>query len=221
MCGINNGCCMPSYGRIYEFYAAMLGQVLLTPTIEPAIINFPEDILEWLPYSESQAVAGGENRHFGSKFLGSGWEVYMPGKMLEKNILDDAIAIYIFDLIIQNMDRKPENPNLFVNGYSLVALDHELAFTFTRNSSYNSPWDVYGMQFTTDHVLYKSLKGKKDLVAQHIHNITKPGMESIEYIPKIIPAAWSNNYVKIITDHLESLFNHMNRFEASVMEVLK
>ena len=57
-----------------------------------------------------------------------------------------AASILLFDAIIQNPDRRAENPNCLVQGDELRIIDHELAFMHRVILLWQAPWLLGGMK---------------------------------------------------------------------------
>jgi hypothetical protein len=73
-----------------------------------------------------------------------------------------ASGILLFDAIIQNPDRRAENPNCLVQGNELRIIDHELAFMHRIILFWQAPWLLGGMkEFETPgrHIFVHELKG--------------------------------------------------------------
>jgi hypothetical protein len=68
--------------------------------------------------------------------------------------------IFAFDVIIQNPDRRKDNPNVLWKGEELFIYDHEMSLTFfLPQLGWQPPWTGHGLEFLSDHVFYDGLKG--------------------------------------------------------------
>ena len=75
-----------------------------------------------------------------------------------------AAAILLFDAIIQNLDRRVDNPNCLVRDNDLLIIDHELAFAHRLHLNWQPPWVRGGMKsFETpgNHIFVQELKGRQ------------------------------------------------------------
>jgi hypothetical protein len=73
-----------------------------------------------------------------------------------------AVDIFAFDALVQNPDRRFNNPNLLVNGDSILIFDHEIAFSFLLDIFPSpSPWRLESQQYLADHVFYRQLKSQE------------------------------------------------------------
>jgi hypothetical protein len=79
-------------------------------------------------------------------------------------MLPSAAAVFAFDGIIQNPDRRDGNPNCLVRGEEIRIFDHELAFAHGLILSWKAPWKVGGLQSLEApgfHIFRAGLKGKQ------------------------------------------------------------
>jgi len=72
-----------------------------------------------------------------------------------------ATEVFSFDSLVQNPDRRFNNPNLLTRGNEIFVLDHELAFSFLLDILASvEPWRLEGQRYLSDHVFYRALKSK-------------------------------------------------------------
>lgn len=128
----------PSYYIINEFLCSYLLRIWNIPTPEVAAIKLDPNLLSGGSYSEFHKPHFYNNTTFGSKWLEDGVEMaeYIRVKNRVtlrkfKNPLD-IIKIGLFDIWVENTDRKPTNNNILFsapeNHFVINAIDH--AFTF-------------------------------------------------------------------------------------------
>ena len=105
----------------------------------------------------SSTVAFGSTR-------GSGFRAWLPCQHLTAAMHPLAAEILLFDAIIQNPDRRTDNPNCLVPGHDLRIIEHELAFAHRMILMWKAPWVEGGMEtFETpgNHIFVRGLKGKQ------------------------------------------------------------
>lgn len=208
-------------GRLCEFAAALLAQRLNVPAVEPAVVTIRDDFRAILPQAHRSKVSPDENRHFGSRYLGSGWVIYVPGKQLEKSLLDSALCIYVFDMLIQNDDRGNERPNVMTDGEALKAYDHELAFPFLLPlfGEKREAWQVQHLKCATNHVFFPLLHGRKLDLEPCIERI-RSMEDDIMQLTGAIPAEWSSKDLDMIVSHLSQVRENTDKFADEIMRVL-
>ena len=116
----------------YELLAAFIAKQWGISVVEPVLVDVSTDFAELergKPHYQLLSKSIGLN--VGSVYI-RGYEtipVYQPLNDIE---LPHAQHIVLFDLFIQNADRRVEKPNLMSNGQELIIYDHELAFSFIQ-----------------------------------------------------------------------------------------
>lgn len=143
------GCERGIGGLVAEAIGAMLAADLGLPVPEPLLIEFDAGFVN-LVASVDGAVAERLGRSasvaFGSAKLPTGFVSPPVGKAIPASLLTEAAEILAFDALIQNPDRRPENPNLLLNGRDLAIFDHELAFMTDGIIGWRPPWERDGLE---------------------------------------------------------------------------
>lgn len=159
------GCDRGTGALVAESIGAMLAVDLDLPVPEPLAVVFDDDFVQILP-AAARAVADRMQRSvrfaFGSAKLPPGFAVLPVGKSIPPTSRQQAAEIFAFDCLIQNADRRPENPNLQFNGHSFAIFDHELAFLTEGIIGWQPPWQPGALQGTRDrHTLFTALAGRQ------------------------------------------------------------
>lgn len=117
-------------GLVREALCAMLAADLGLPVPACLCVRVEPDFLAGLAQShpdEAAFLAAAVPQGFGSTKLPPGFNAWMPGRSIPLAMRAAAAEIYAFDLLIQNPDRRPHNPNLQHKGEQWAIFDHELA----------------------------------------------------------------------------------------------
>lgn len=158
---------LPVEGLIREAFGALLAADLGLPvpacycvTVAP---NFVAAVSSTHP-ADGTALASAVPVGFGSAKLPPGFVAWMPERRLPRAMRQAAAEIYAFDLLIQNPDRRPENPNLQSKGDDFAIFDHEMALVTEGILFWRPPWeagalDALGVQ--ARHVLHPTLRGSQ------------------------------------------------------------
>ncbi len=113
-----------------ELLGAFIALELDIAVVKPAIIDVGEEFLELLKGRDCWIVAGKSiGYNYGSQYI-KGYNTLILNQSLNDKLLPFAQNIFVFDLLIQNMDRTESKPNMLANGEEIVILDHEIAFGF-------------------------------------------------------------------------------------------
>ncbi len=116
----------------YELLAAFIAKQWGIRVVEPVLVDIIPEFVE-LERSKPhyQLLAKSVGLNVGSVYV-RGYNTIPVHQPLTDAELPQAQHIVLFDLLIQNADRRVEKPNLMSNGQELVIYDHELAFSFIQ-----------------------------------------------------------------------------------------
>lgn len=137
------GCEQGNVNLAREVIGACLAGDLGLPLPEPFLIQISPDWAATVPIPK---IARSSPVAFGSAVVTRQWGVWAPGNVITEPMLQTAAAIFVFDGIIQNPDRRSSNPNCFVRGDDLRIFDHELAFSHEMIIAWVAPWRVGGLK---------------------------------------------------------------------------
>ncbi|MBN8991627.1 MAG: hypothetical protein J0H42_25595 [Rhizobiales bacterium] len=130
-----------------EVIAACLAGDLGLPVAEPMIVASSPQWISSIPDPAVRAkVAASCPVAFGSKLWTGQFSVWNSGTQITESMLQTAAAIFTFDAIIQNFDRRDENPNCLINGERMLIFDHEQAFMHGLVLFWTPPWTLGGLQ---------------------------------------------------------------------------
>lgn len=163
---------LPVEGLVREAFGALLAADLGLPVPACYCVTVPPDFVSAVASShptDGAALAAAIPIGFGSAKLPPGFAAWMPERHLPKAMQQAAAEIYAFDLLIQNPDRRPENPNLQSKGDDFAIFDHELALVTEGILFWRPPWEagaLDAMGTPARHVLYPALRGSKPDLAR-------------------------------------------------------
>lgn len=215
---------------ICEFVGSLLGQGLGIDIPQVAIVHIDEEmeaaIQDADARSKFQAKPG---PHFGSQNIGQGYIVMNSGYNLTSDTIGQALDIFAFDMLIQNADRTSSsmggNPNILFKGNRLVAIDHELSFSFVNLVGGDSePWNIRDTNLPQRHIFYSQLSrhAKTHTVSfdGFIQKLVGISPEYMDSVMQAMPPEWYNErYVEKITQHIEKLLTNVERFHRGLLEV--
>jgi hypothetical protein len=106
------GCDENEVGLAREAIAACLALDLGLPIPRPFVVDIPPawasgitDVAQRARVKASCPVA------FGSHLVTGGYSIWHSGNQIDVAMLPSAAAVFVFDLIVQNVDRRTDNPN--------------------------------------------------------------------------------------------------------------
>lgn len=122
-----------------EVIAACLAGDLGLPIPEPFVVELPVEWSSNLP-DGYRPVVGDASLAFGSKLLSGQWPHWSATSRLSEGMVQTAASIFAFDALIDNFDRREENPNCFARGDEIRIFDHEMAWT--QKLFQAKPWQL-------------------------------------------------------------------------------
>jgi len=191
------GCERGVGGLVAEAIAAMLAVDLDLPIPEPTLVEIDPDFVGTIPDMEdADRMRASVSVAFGSKKLPPGFSLVPKDKAIPRALAVQAVEIFAFDALIQNPDRRPENPNCLSDGRNFAIFDHELAFMTKGIVGWKPPWKVGGLSFFSHsgaHIFYNELKGKAlnfDRLAGAWEAVSDARLQKYE---KALPLVWAND----------------------------
>lgn len=160
----SGGCDQGNVNLAREVIGACLAGDLGLPVPEPFLIDVPADWTATIPDGgERVKVQRSSSVAFGSRVMTRQFNIWTPGNQISDIMLPLAAGIFVFDGIIQNPDRRSDNPNCLVRGNELRIFDHELAFAHGLMIGWKPPWDRGGlksMETNGNHIFRAGLRGR-------------------------------------------------------------
>ena len=207
-----------------EVIAACLAGDLGLPVPEPFLVDLPPVWVASVADADLRlAIARSVPVAFGSRLAGQQFAAWHGGVQLSPAMVPGALAIFVFDAIIQNPDRRDGNPNCLIMGEQLRIIDHELAFAHRLVIGWRPPWDIGGLQeFMTPgkHIFREKLrKHELDFVPVRAAWSTLSD-DRIDSYAASIPAEWEAattdvadaiHFIKDVRDHIDGCLTELQR----------
>ena len=147
MAKFTTGCDQGVINLSREAVAACLAADLGLPIPEAFLVEIPPDFADAVPDAGARAkIKTSSPCAFGSHFMTGQFSTWSSSSTISAIMLPMAAAIFVFDAIIQNPDRRGTNPNCLVRGNDLRIFDHELAFTHGIILGWRPPWVAGGLK---------------------------------------------------------------------------
>lgn len=147
-------------GAIFkEIFSTLLARELGIQTPEPVIVHLPAGF-EFAAADDEhiyELIKMSEGLNFATVHLGNDWKPWNKGRS-RSIATNDLERIYSFDALIQNADRKADNPNLLWKGDQVAALDFDRALDYVDSQTMDKAWrTVLAMLQIKEHVLYSEI----------------------------------------------------------------
>jgi hypothetical protein len=147
---------------VREIVGACLAADLGLPVPEPMLIEIPSGWSDIVPDAPLRArIDASSPIAFGSTLMTGGYSAWTADTRIREAMFDMAAAIFAFDAIIQNPDRRTSNPNCLVRGEDIRIIDHELAFAHRVVIGWRPPWVSGGLNWLEtkgSHIFLADLK---------------------------------------------------------------
>ena len=188
--------------QIAEVVAAVLAADLGLDVPAPAVVEVPVgfDAIVSDPVVAA-AVKASPGLNFGSVHLGTSFTGWPNERTLIGPMRDQAAAIFAFDALVQNVDRRTTNPNLWARSDTIGIFDHEQAFAFlylTILGAPPRPWVAVDQaacfDFLHQHVFHAALRGGQldlDGFEARLGKLTK---RRIAGYFKAVPKEWRSGH---------------------------
>jgi hypothetical protein len=205
-------------GLCCELLASLLADELGLPRPTSAIVEIDPRIGDLLSPKDADVAAiirksGGLN--FGSKALSGGYCTWPVNKSIPASLIQIAAEIYAFDGLIQNPDRKANNPNLLWKRDEIYIIDHELAFSFLfQIGAAGLPWELAGQagDFLADHVFGRDLKGKAFDLNRFKNALDGLTDFTLGALIDQVPIEWKNDHLSRIREHIAMVRDRSGEF---------
>lgn len=219
---------MSAQASMFELVAGFMAKQLELGVAEPVLINVSEPFAELCRgKSYYKKVADSVGVNFGTKNFGGGFHTWMPETSLPFDLQNEALRIFVFDILIQNTDRGHQKANVNTNGKELKIFDHELAFSYSDLLGYTGKeaWVLKENGIDRDlifkHLFHKHLKGEIDLpIDEVIDTLEVIDNKFWEKAESLIPTMWMGPNFKKIKQHTQSVVNNLSKFKIEIRRVL-
>jgi hypothetical protein len=207
-------------GLTCELVAALTGQFLGIPMPQAGLIAIDAALGGVLPNSDAEvaeAIRKSAGVNFGTQFLTGGFRTWPVDMAIPLSLLQVAAEIFAFDALIQNPDRRFDNPNVLTRGEEIFAIDHESAFSFIYAIGQAEPaWKVANFTFLESHVFYQGLKGRRVEIDRFAGALRAISDDDILGWSAAVPIEWKTEHLTTILEHLRAVRDHATEFADEV-----
>lgn len=183
-------------GLVAEAVAAMLAVDLGLPVPEPFVVALDDGFIDLVSTRDAplaDRMRSSSRFAFGSSKLPPGFTTLPVGARVSDELRAEAAEVFAFDCLIENPDRRPDNPNLLSNGRSLAIIDHELAFMTVGIIGWQPLWrpGSLGTHGRGSHALLQGLKGRTYDFARLEAAWASVTEERLDQYRAALPAEWT------------------------------
>jgi hypothetical protein len=203
-------------GALFELVASRLANHFGILVPEPAAVQVEQefaDVVNERLRQQTPTRKIGAGLNFGSRIINP-MTTWLVDRVIPEAMFRDATNIFAFDALIQNPDRRVENPNLFTQGDSIYVYDHEeTSFSFlVAVSPSEEPWNLEREAYLARHVFYNRLRGKEIDLADFRECLEALTPEVLTTIREDVPPEWAHEDLKGIENHLMKVRKNADEF---------
>jgi hypothetical protein len=188
---------------------------------EVALILITEEFVKAIePQLSARGVRLEPGIGVGTRFI-RGLANVVPGYAPSGEELEQMALLYGFDLLVQNPDRRLDNPNCAVLDGKLVPFDFEMCFSFLMALGSHEPWELSAHGIGKSHLFHATLRSRSSLVEWRplLTELCSMTNEEITKIVSAVPVAWQGNAERI-KKHLIILRDESDRLELELQRSL-
>jgi hypothetical protein len=222
---------MDAKAQIAELVTAQLADDLGLQVPQAAVVDVPTGFDAIIAEKDLAAmVKSSPGMNFGSVNLGAGFTTWPPGRNPIGTQRDQAADIFAFDTLIQNLDRRAVNPNLWARSDKLGVYDHEQAFSFLALPIIGGapkPWQAAkrpkSFQFLEQHIFYRSLRGGRLDFGPFKEKLGRLTDGQIQGYANAVLAAWRSqgDFSERIVEYLAEARKHRETLIQFIKHILR
>jgi len=210
-------------GLLREVVASLLAKHIGLVVPDPAIVKI-EDALVGAIIDQyvAESVRKSIGLNFGSKFISGGFVTWPCGKSVPISIKQNAVDTFVFDMLIQNPDRRISKPNLLWKDDQLYLIDHEMGFSFLLDIFLpQESWRIANLNFINEHVFFNDLRHSNNLDFSRYERALRSVTNEIwnDFVEQI-PQEWINGNLEKIKNHIYQVRDNLTTFLDEVRRVL-
>jgi hypothetical protein len=190
------------FGLVAELLCSLLASELGLNVPAPFIVHLSPEFLAGVPKVAQDLVKRSLGLNFGSESAPAGFSLVPPEPRVPLALRPSAAEVFAFDVIVQNCDRKADNPNLLWDRSKIMLIDHERALGFIRANPAPS-FSSLELDRYYDHVFYSAVSpsdAEFSRLTDALGNLTDDWLETV--LGKI-PEPWQvKEDLAKVRDHL-------------------
>lgn len=214
-------------GLMCEGIAALLGRDLGLPIPEPFAVEITDQFIHAIEGTpQAPLFENSVGLSFGSRATYPQFAPWSAERVMPIPMRAVAADVFAFDAMIQNPDRRHDNPNCKVRDDELLIYDHDLAFCFLNGVLFwKPPWEQGGLDFLcgqlpTRHAFFDALRGMPHAFDRLVDAWNRIDSVRLNEYVAALPAEWIpvGDAPQRILGYLADLKSHLPE---TIMEIRK
>jgi hypothetical protein len=183
---------------ISELVCSLLGARLGLHAPTPFLVSIPEGFHELVTDPEArERFRTARGLQFGSAYM-RGASAVLADRGVPGEKRSEAGAVFAFDCLSQNPDRRPEKPNLLEHNDGYWLIDHDMALSFVGEILIGgpiSPWEPRALgspafSYLSKHLFTRGLSGKEEALDAFAERLSGLQSGEIDAILEQVPPEW-------------------------------
>lgn len=183
---------------ISELVCSLLGSRLGLQAPNPFLVSIPDGFHDLVADSDArERFRMARGLQFGSAYV-RGTTTVSADRSVPVEKRSEAGAVFAFDCLTQNPDRRPDKPNLLEHNDGYWLIDHDMAFSFVGELLIGgpvSPWEPRALgspafSFLSRHLFTRALCGKEDALDAFLNTLCELRPDEIDGILGQVPPEW-------------------------------
>jgi hypothetical protein len=203
-------------GLIREVIASQLAAALGISRPTPSIVLIEADLAELIAEFQPDKAAiiqASIGNNFGSELMKE-IIIWPVDRSLPDSMIEMAGNIFAFDSLIQNPDRRFDNPNLVVQREDIRIFDHESAFSFLLAIFPSAhPWQLGTESYLDEHVFFNGLHKRQVDWTAFIDALRNLPTDFFVTLRNDLPEEWNATAFDRIEEHITLVIQHADDFE--------
>jgi len=200
------------FGLVAELLCSLLAREVGLNVPTAFVVNLSQEFLAGVPKIAQDLVKRSLGLNFASESAPVGFSLVPPEPRVPFALRPSAAEVFAFDVIVQNCDRKADNPNLLWDRSKLMLIDHERALGFVRDQPAPS-FSSLELDRYYDHVFYSAVSPNDAAFGRLSDALGRLTAARIETLLGKIPEPWQ------VQEDLEKVRDHLLWIVANRLQV--
>jgi hypothetical protein len=210
-------------GLIREAIAAQVGRALGLPVPQAYAVRMGAAFLQSVAQADpalGARLSASLTVAFATAKLPPGYSAWSVNGTIPNGAQQQAEEILAFDLLLQNPDRRPINPNLQWNGTAFALFDHELALMPALFGG--NPWDVNALDVPISiHIFGAPMRHRTPNLARLACEWAKLTDSELLAMESSLPAEWTAAAPSTASEVIALIRGVRDNFPACMAEVTR
>ena len=207
------------FGLCAELLCSEFARTLGLVTPVPYLVEVTPEFVSGVPSNARDLLNRSLGVNFASEALGEGYSTIPAGTRIPQHLRRLAEEIFAFDVLIQNYDRKADNPNMLWNRTKIYLIDHERALDPARSGEHSHSVASLDLDRFYDHVLYESLSPSDCSLERFAGALGGLAEGTLDGWFDSIPELWRNTtYLQRVRNYFEWLIEHQQQVCALIQQ---